>query len=104
MSRMRFAGVPFLLFEAAWLGVMGLLVLLLWNQLASPIFHLREISFLEGIGLLILCRVLFGGFRGWGSGMRKARWVRGWKDLTDEERERFRKAVAADCQNGPAEG
>jgi hypothetical protein len=75
---------------------MGLMTLLLWNRLAPSIFHLREITFFEAIGLLILCRVLFGGFRGWGSAMRKARWVRGWKELTPEERERFRKAMAAD--------
>ena len=103
MRMIRFVGAPFLLLGLAWLALMGLIVWLLWNHLAPSIFHVREINFFEGIGLLILCRVLFGGFRGWGSRMRKARWVRGWKNLTPEERERFRKAIGAHRREGLAD-
>jgi hypothetical protein len=105
MRRIRFFGIrsPFILFAAIWLAVMGLVISLLWNYLVPSIFHLRQITFFEGLGLLILCRVLFGGLRGWGPGMRKARWVAGWKDLTPEQRERFRKAMGADLRDGVAE-
>ena len=93
MKRMRFVGLPFLLLGAVWIAATGLIVFLLWNALVPSIFHLREISFFEGLGLLVLCRILFGGFHGWGSRMRKARWARGWKSLTPEDRERFRRAL-----------
>ena len=40
----------------------GVVVLLLWNWLLPDIFHLRRITFWEALGLLALCRILFGGF------------------------------------------
>jgi len=104
MRKIRFVGLRFLVFGLAWVGAMGLVVWFLWNHLAPTIFQLREITFWEALGLLILCRILFGGFRGWGSRMRKARWVRGWKELTPEERERFRRAMGTGrCDRTAAE-
>jgi hypothetical protein len=59
-----------------FIAVGGLVVRLLWNWLLPPIFGLREITFWQGLGLLALCRILFGGHgRGGGSyrGPRRAR-------------------------------
>jgi hypothetical protein len=93
MRKMRFVGAPFILFGIAWVGIMGLVTVGLWNALMPTILGLRAISFWQALGLLLLSRVLFSRLWGWGSGMRKARFVRGWKDLTPEERERFRRAM-----------
>ena len=41
----------------------GQVVTLLWNWLLPPLFGFREITFWQGLGLLALCRILFGGFR-----------------------------------------
>jgi hypothetical protein len=76
---------------------MGLVVFALWNLLMPPILGLRAIGFWQALGLFLLSRVLFGGFGGWGRGLRKARFVRGWKDLTPDERQRFRRAMEARC-------
>jgi len=43
-----------------WIG--GSVVMLLWNWLAPTLFGLRLITFWQAIGLLALCRILFGGF------------------------------------------
>ena len=40
----------------------GVVVLLLWNWLMPDIFDLRRLTFWEALGLLALCRILFGGF------------------------------------------
>ena len=49
----------------------GFVVRLLWNWLLPPIFGLREVTFWQALGLLALCRILFGGFgRGGGSHAR----------------------------------
>lgn len=40
----------------------GVLVQLLWNWLIPDIFDLRRLTFWEALGLLALCRILFGGF------------------------------------------
>ena len=104
MRKFRFAGIRFLVFAMAWIGAAGLVVFLLWNWLMPVIFHLPAITFWQALGLLVLCRALFGGFRGGGSRMRKARWVRGWKDLTPEERQRFRRAMGSNIPEGFGEG
>jgi hypothetical protein len=67
---------------AAFVFVGGGVVMLLWNWLLPPLFGWREITLLQGFGLLVLCRILFGGFGGGGSG--------GSKHMTAEERERMR--------------
>jgi len=93
MRKVRFVGVPFILFGIAWVGGMSLVAFSLWNALIPRIFGLPAISFWQALGLLLLIRVLFGKVGGWGPGMRKPRFVRGWKDLTPEQRQRFRDAM-----------
>lgn len=44
----------------AFVLVFGLFVHLLWNWLMPAIFGLKPITYLQGIGLLFLIRVLFG--------------------------------------------
>src|SRR5437016_9070577 len=66
-----------LLVPLAILGILiftaigGGVVMLLWNWLAPALFGLRLITFWQAIGLLALCRILFGGFGlGGGGGHR----------------------------------
>ena len=40
----------------------GIVVQWLWNWLLPDIFGLRRVTFWEALGLLALCRILFGGF------------------------------------------
>jgi hypothetical protein len=61
----------------------GGIVMLLWNWLLPPLFGWPQITLWQGFGLLILCRILFGGFGGGGGGGHS-------KPMTPEERERFR--------------
>lgn len=74
----------------------GEIVMQLWNWLAPALFGWREITFWQGLGLLVLCRILFGG-GGWhGSGRSGARermrqrMAERWEQMTPEERERAR--------------
>jgi len=98
MRKMRFFGAHFVLFGILFFGVMGLLIFGLWNALIPAILGLPKISFWQALGLFILSRILFGRFGGGGWGkMRKARFVRGWKNLTPEERQRFRSAMGSRC-------
>ena len=104
MRRMRVVGVRIIVFGIVAIAVLGLIIYGLWNALMPAIFNLPAISFWQGLGLLILGRVLFGGFgcggrRGW----RKGRFVHGWHDLTPEERERFRRAMHPHQSDSPPE-
>src|SRR5437868_14086378 len=98
---------------AALVGMMlliaigGTVVMLLWNWLAPALFGLRLITFWQAIGLLALCRILFGGFGLGGGGHRSGsrRRMEGrirervhermdeWEQMTPEERERFREGM-----------
>jgi len=74
----------------------GEVVKYLWNWLLPPLFGWRLISFWQALGLLALCRILFGGFgaRGFGrSNFRRGmweRWDQRWQSMTPEEREKAR--------------
>lgn len=83
----------------AWIG--GSIVMLLWNWLAPALFGFKEVTFWQALGLLVLCRILFGGFGGGGGGRRsrlgpqigqrvRERMAERWEQLSPEERERFR--------------
>jgi hypothetical protein len=44
------------------------IVMLLWNWLLPPLFDWPQITLLQGFAMLVLCRILFGGFGGGGGG------------------------------------
>jgi hypothetical protein len=71
----------------------GGLVMLLWNWLLPPLFAWKAITFWQAVGLLALCRILFGR-SGFGRGGRP--WRRGhggWSRMTPEEREKWRETL-----------
>lgn len=49
---------------------MSLAVMYLWNWLAPTVFKLPTIKFKHALGLLVLSKLLFGGFGGWHGGHR----------------------------------
>jgi len=74
----------------------GEIVMLLWNWLAPAMFGLRQITFWQALGLLALCRILFGGVGlGGGSGRsgRRRRMAERCEHMTPEERERVRQVL-----------
>jgi hypothetical protein len=94
MKKLRFVrliGIALLALLA--IGLFGLIVMWLWNALLPPLFGWKLIGFWQAMGLLVLARILFGGFgrgghRHWRSRMRE-RCAR----MTPEEREKFRAAM-----------
>jgi hypothetical protein len=85
----------------AFLG--GEVVRLLWNWLLPPLFSFREITFWQAIGLLALCRILFGGFgrHGINRSYARRRIAERMDRMTPEERERFRHGMRGRCGFGP---
>ncbi|MGA8086007.1 MAG: hypothetical protein WCA10_01795 [Terracidiphilus sp.] len=75
----------------------GELVMHLWNWLLPPLFGWHFISFWQALGLMLLCRILFGNW-GSGGGNRGSRRRREkWEKMSPEERERLRQGWAARC-------
>lgn len=88
-------------------GLCGLLVMLLWNWLMPTLLQLPAISYWQSVGLLLLCKILFGGFGGGHHGHphghghccdNKLR--QRWESMTPEERERF--IASHQCAQDPS--
>ena len=84
---------------AAGVFIFGSVVMLLWNNLLPALFGISTITFWQAIGLLILSKILFGGFRG-GHGHHNfhghgphSRWMH----LTEEEKEKMKSEWRGRC-------
>ena len=81
----------------------GFAVMTLWNAiLPSVITVVGTLTYLQAVGLLILCRILFGGFRGRGGqghGYRGgAPWRQKMMSMSEEEREKFKAQWKERCE------
>lgn len=77
------------------IAVFGWAVMTVWNWVIPAAFvGARSIDFLHALGLLVLSRMLFGGFRRHGGWHKRRHW-RKWEAMTPEERESFQTACLA---------
>ncbi|MFD1560312.1 hypothetical protein ACFSHT_32475 [Paraburkholderia silviterrae] len=83
------------------IALLGWIVMGLWNWiLPALIVNAHAIDYPRAIGLLVLCRILFGGFRGHGGWHKHRQWQQ-WQAMTQQEREQFRNGSAsASSQSG----
>ena len=84
----------------------GGIVLYLWNWLLPPLFGWRQITFWQALGILALCRILFGG-SGWHGSVRsnfRRRMEERCERMSPEERARFRQRMRERFGFGPSTG
>src|SRR5271169_173353 len=75
------------------IAALGYLVMVLWNWLLPTLFAgVREIGYMQALGVLVLSKILFGGFRGHGCHGRCHR--HRWEQMTLEEREKFQAGMS----------
>ena len=97
-------------FKARWVGrgvlllaavaVVGYGVMLLWNATIPGVFAgVRPLDYRQALSMLILSRILFGGFRGRGGFSHRRR--QRLENLTPEERESLRRGG---CRPGKERG
>ncbi len=86
---------PLALAVFIWIG--GEVVMHLWNWLLPALFGWRQVTFWQALGLLALCRILFGGCGGHGSNGNKSHCPKDkrWEGMTPEDREKFRQDMRA---------
>src|SRR6185437_14877575 len=94
---------------AVFVFIGGEIVMRLWNWLLPSLFGWRQLTFWQAVGILALCRILFGshGFRGSRSEARrriKERVAERYASMTPEERERFQQSWRGRCGFVPPEG
>lgn len=90
----------FILIAIAVILLLTYIVMTLWNQILTPVLNVRSINFAQALGILVLSKILFGGFRGgwggrgrhWNSEMRTK-----WQNMTAEEKEKFKQQWRNRC-------
>ena len=76
-------------------AVFSFVVMGLWNAILPQVLGVKAISFVQALGILLLSKILFGGFHGkrfggnggpmWNQGMKEK-----WNAMTPEERDKFK--------------
>jgi hypothetical protein len=80
-------------FGAIFFALITLGTMYLWNNLLVNLFGLPEITYLQTLGLMLIGRLLTGGFghrgghhrRRWGS----HHWRKRWQNMSEEQRKAF---------------
>jgi hypothetical protein len=82
-------------------AVLSFVVMHLWNWVVPGVMGWRAITYWQALALLVLCKVLFGGFHRHGGrpGWRRHMAER-WERMTPEERERFKAGMRGRCRFG----
>ena len=100
-------GLRFVIFAALFIAVAVFATQALWNWLMPQLFHLPAIGLAQTLGLLLLSRILFGGFRGGRPGgwaRRRKEWQQRMagrmEHLSPEAREKFRQQMQTRCGMG----
>jgi len=92
-------GLKIALFAVLFVAIFGSVVMWLWNWLMPALFGWHVIGFWQAIGILVLSKILFGGFHGrrggpmgWRHRMRER-----FEYMTPEEQEKFRQSMRGRC-------
>ncbi|WP_322013198.1 hypothetical protein [Paraburkholderia sp. J12] len=88
----------------AFIAVLGLIVMRLWNWVIPDLVSgAHAIDYPRAIGLLVLSRILFGGFRGHGRCREHKPWHR-WQRMTQAERDQLRNMASPASRPNPEAG
>jgi hypothetical protein len=91
--------LKFVLLGALAAAAVSFVVMSLWNWLMPALFAWHTVTFWQALGLLVLSKLFFGGFRG-RSGppmFWRRRMMQRWEHMTPEEREKFREGLRGAC-------
>ena len=89
---------PFIFLAVTWI------VMSLWNCILPEVLGVKSITFWQAMGILVLSKILFGGFHGkFGQGVRnmKEKHMQHKMDgMTPEEKEKFKEVWRKKCAGG----
>lgn len=83
----------FFMMALLFLSALGFVVMYLWNNILVDATGVNPLNYWEAVGLFVLSRILFGGFKFGGGHKRhskRAHWHNKWKNMTEEERAAFK--------------
>ena len=88
--------------------VFAAIVMGLWNAILPAVIGVKTITLWQALGILLLSKILFGGFRGGcGGGYKNTRWKQmqeKFSAMTPEERENFKSEWKNRCSTWKMRG
>jgi Ca2+/H+ antiporter, TMEM165/GDT1 family len=95
--------IGFMVMGAVAVLVFGFVVMSLWNAILPAVLGVKAITFMQALGIFILAKILFGGFRGGGGwGGKKQEWRMKmqdkWQNMSAEERQQWKEKMRGRCR------
>jgi len=88
-------------------SAVSFMVMLLWNAILPDVASVKPLKFWQAAGLLILAKILFGGFRGnrgrWRNSKRN-KWKNKWMKMNEEERKEAKMRWKEYCNRKDSDG
>lgn len=79
----------------------------LWNTVLVAVVPVKPVTIWQAAGLLVLSRILFGGFKfgspghRYGNGEGPMSWRNRWRQMSDDDRSKFRREWKRRCNDRP---
>ncbi len=99
--------IGFIIMAFAITTLLSFVVMTLWNNILTVVLHVSAVTFWQALGILVLSKILFGGFKGrgrWG-GRHTEKWRREreemqekWHTMTPEEKEKIKQDWRNRCR------
>jgi hypothetical protein len=86
--------IPFAVLAAV--ALFALVVHALWNGVLTDVLGVKAVTYWQALGLLVLAKILFGGFPcrgGGGHSWRGRMMAKHWESLSPEQREHMREEM-----------
>ncbi|SEG61097.1 hypothetical protein SAMN05421847_2951 [Halpernia humi] len=102
-NKFRGKMILLVLFVIAMFFAVSAIVMGLWNNILPDILGVKAISFWQAMGILVLSKILFGGFHGKGGfGRNKFRRIKEerMRGMTDEQKEKLKEVWKQRCERG----
>lgn len=95
--------IGFVVLGALAVVAFGFIVMSLWNAILPAVLGVKAITFVQALGIFILSKILFGGFRGGGGwGRKKQEWKMKmqskWESMSSEERQQWKENMRGRCR------
>lgn len=91
----------FILMGAIAILFVTFIVMTLWNNILTQVLGVQIIDFSQALGILVLSKILFGGFGGGGwrgrGRYRNSEMRNKWQSMTPEEKEKFKQEWRNRC-------
>ena len=106
----KFTPIKVLGFACIFLVLLTLaswVVMFLWNAILPEVTGVKPLDFWKAAGLLILAKILFGGFgkgRGGWKNSKRHQWKEKWMNMDSEERQKAKSRWKEYCDRNQSHG